>query len=200
MIDAGAFSVGLGAMTLIKTVTISSAAGTSNFIHGTSSVVLNNTYPIYKFVFSNIHSGNNDVLFQCNFAKADNDFGGGAPTKTSTLFQAENDETAANGRLAIASGGDILHNETNFQVMTRNMGNGNDECMSGELFLFNPSSTTFVKHFMFKTNINSNDDSSDVSYGAGYINNAAAITGLSFEFSAGNIDSGIIKLYGIKDS
>jgi hypothetical protein len=28
------------------------------------------------------------------------------------------------------------------------MGNGNDESTSGTLYLFNPSNTTFVKHFL----------------------------------------------------
>ena len=184
-----------GAMVLIKTLTASSD-NTLSFVDGTSDVVLDNTYPIYKFELINIHSSNNDVLFSVGFRD-----GGSAydATKTTTLFQAEHDESGSSTSFGYASGDDLAQG-TGFQVMTRNMGNGNDECASGELWLFSPSSTTFVKHFMFNTNINSNDDSSDVSYGAGYCNVTAAIDGVQFKFNSGDIDAGTIKLYGIKDS
>jgi len=186
-----------GAMTLIKTLTISSGSSTVSLVNGSDDVVLDGTYPIYLFKFINIHSANNDVLFKVGFRDGRSAYDA---SKTTTLFQAEHDESGSSTSFTAASGGDILHNETGFQVMTRNMGNGNDECMSGEMFLFSPSSTTFVKHFMFKTNINSNDDSSDVSFGAGYCNVTAAIDAVQFSFNSGNIDAGTIKLYGIKDS
>ncbi len=159
-----------GAMILIKTLTASSDS-TLSFVDGTSDVVLDNTYPIYKFELINIHSSNNDVLFSVGFRDGGSDYDA---TKTTTLFQAEHDESGSSTSFGYASGDDLAQG-TGFQVMTRNMGNGNDECASGELWLFSPSSTTFVKHFMFNTNINSNDDSSDVSYGAGYCNVTAAI-------------------------
>ena len=191
-----ASSIPSGALTHIKTLTASSS-GTLSFVNGSSDVVLDSTYPIYVFKFINIHSANNDVLFKVGFRDGSTDYDA---SKTTTLFQSEHDESGSSPSITHASGGDILHNETGFQVMTRNMGNGNDECMSGELTLFNPSSTTFVKHFLFKTNINSNDDSSDVSHGAGYCNVTAAIDAVQFSFNSGNIGSGVIKLYGIKDS
>jgi len=190
-----ASSLPTGAMTLIKSQTASSSS-TISFVDGTSDVVLDSTYPIYLFKLINIHSSNNDVLFSVGFRD-----GGSAydATKTTTLFQAEHDESGSSTSFGYASGDDLAQG-TGFQVMTRNMGNGNDECASGELWLFSPSSTTFVKHFMFNTNINSNDDSSDVSYGAGYCNVTAAIDGVQFKFNSGDIDAGTIKLYGIKDS
>jgi len=194
--DAGAFSASLGSMVLIKTITVSSAVNAVSFVHGTSDVVLNSTYPIYKFEFINIHSANNDVLFSVGFRDGGSNYDA---TKTTTLFQAEHDESGGDGRFAYADGDDLAQG-TGYQVMTRNMGNGNDECMSGDLMLFNPSSTTFVKHFIFKTNINSNDDSSDVSHGAGYCNVTAAIDAVQFKFNNGQVGSGVIKLYGIKDS
>ena len=194
--DAGAFSVGLGSMVLIKTITVSSPVNAVSFVHGTSDVVLDSTYPIYKFELINIHSANNDVLFSVGFRDGGSNYDA---TKTTSLFQAEHDESGSSTSFGYASGDDLAQG-TGFQVMTRNMGNGNDECMSGDLMLFNPSSTTFVKHFMFKTNINSNDDSSDVSYGAGYCNVTAAIDAVQFKFNSGQVGSGTIKLYGIKDS
>ena len=194
--DAGAFSVGLGSMVLIKTITVSSPVNAVSFVDGADSVVLDSTYPIYKFEFINIHSANNDVLFSVGFRDGGSNYDA---TKTTSLFQAEHDEDDGATVFTYASGDDLAQG-TGFQVMTRNMGNGNDECMSGDLMLFNPSSTTFVKHFMFKTNINSNDDSSDVSYGAGYCNVTAAIDAVQFKFNSGQVGSGTIKLYGIKDS
>ena len=187
-----------GALVHIRTLTASSSSALS-FVDGSDSVVLDNTYPIYKFEFINIHSANNDVLFKVGFRDGSTDYDA---SKTTTLFQSEHDEDdGASSLTGLSAGnGDVLHNETGFQVMTRNMGNGNDECMSGELMLFNPSSTTFVKHFMFTTNINSNDDSSDVSHGAGYCNVTAAIDAVQFSFNSGDIDAGQIKLYGIKDA
>ena len=196
LLDAGALDSGVatGATTLIKTLTASSS-GTLSFVHGASSVVLDGTYKEYIFKFINIHSGNNDVLFSVGFRDGSTDYDA---SKTTTLFQAEHDEDDGATSIGMAGGGDILHNETGFQVMTRNMGNGNDECMSGELHLYDPSNTTFVKHFMFRTNINSNDDSSDVSHGQGYCNTTTAIDAVQFKFNSGNIDSGTIKMYGIK--
>ena len=197
LLDAGALDSGVatGATTLIKTLTASSS-GTLSFVHGASSVVLDGTYKEYIFKFINIHSGNNDVLFSVGFRDGSTAYDA---SKTTTLFQAEHDEDdGASSLTGLSAGnGDILHNETGFQVMTRNMGNGNDECMSGELHLYDPSNTTFVKHFMFRTNINSNDDSSDVSHGQGYCNVTAAIDAVQFKFNSGNIDSGTIKMYGV---
>ena len=191
----GFATISPGSMTLIKTITASSDS-TLSFVDGSSSVVLDNTYPVYMFKFINIHSSNNDVLFTVNFRDGGSSYDA---TKTTSLFQAEHDESGSSTSFSYATGDDIAQG-TGAQVMTRNMGNGNDECASGELFLFNPSSTTFVKHFLFKTNINSNDDSSDVSYGAGYCNVTAAIDAVQFSMSSGNIDAGTIKLYGLKDS
>jgi len=184
-----------GALVHIKTIAASSDS-TISFVDGTSDVVLDNTYRTYIFKFINIHSANNDVLFSVGFRDGSTDYDA---SKTTTLFQAEHDESGSSTSFASpsAGNGDILHNETGFQVMTRNMGNGNDECASGELWFFNPSSTTYVKHFMFNTNINSNDDSSDASYGAGYCNVTAAIDAVQFKFNSGNIDAGTFKLYGI---
>ena len=183
-------------LTHIKTLTISSGSSTVSLVNGSDDVVLDSTYPIYLFKLINIHSSNNDVLFKVNFRDGGSSYDA---TKTTTLFQAEHDESDSSTSFSYATGDDLAQS-TGAKVMTRNMGNGNDECASGELFLFNPSSTTFVKHFLFKTNINSNDDSSDVSYGAGYCNVTAAIDAVQFSFNSGNVDAGTIKLYGLKDS
>ena len=41
---------------------------------------------------------------------------------------------------------------------------------------------------------------SENDYVAGYCNTTTAIDGVQFKMTSGNIDSGTIKLYGIKDS
>ena len=79
----------------------------------------------------------------------------------------------------------------------------NDEAGSGELWLFNPSSTTFVKHFFSATNHVNGDATSPYSiynFGSGYGNTTSAVDAIQFQFHTGNIDAGVIKLYGISDS
>ena len=193
IIDAGAVSVGTGSMTLIKTLTASSSANLS-FVHGASSVVLDDTYDSYVFKFINIHNSE-ESIFQVNFRD-----GGSAydATKTTSYFYAyaaENDGEAA----LIYSAADDLAQSTDPQRLARSYGIENDECISGELTLFNPSSTTFVKHFISRGNY-VDVSGSPLSLGfhiGGYCNVTAAIDGVQFSCASGNIDSGIIKLYGI---
>jgi hypothetical protein len=79
------------------------------------------------------------------------------------------------------------------------MGNGADESYAGEMRLFNPSSTTFVKHFNSTGNVYATSDYTQNTFVSGYINNAAsAITEISFKMSSGNVSSGTIKMWGIK--
>ena len=103
----------------------------------------------------------------------------------------------------ISSGfaGADLANSTNPQVFAEPMGNANDEAGSGEIYIFNPSSTTFVKHFSARFNHNSYAGKIEDYYTAGYCNTTSAVTGIRFEMEAStNIQSGVFKLYGIKDS
>jgi hypothetical protein len=194
--DAGAFSVNLGSMVHIKTLTASSSA-TLLFVHGASSVVLDSTYPIYKFEYINIHPASVAQL-TVNFRD-----GGTAydATKTSTAFNTSHNENDSGDGLVYRTAWDLAQG-TGDQIIAQELGNGNDECGSGYLYLFNPSSTTFVKHFIGVTNYYQNfgaTGSFGVHY-AGYCNVTAAIDGVQFKMSSGNIDSGTIKLYGIKDS
>ena len=85
-------------------------------------------------------------------------------------------------------------------MLNTEIGSDNDQCSSGELWLFNPSSTTFVKHIMSNFNGVMNIDYSNQDIMAGYCNTTSAVTGVRFLFASGNIDAGTIKLYGIKDS
>ena len=91
-----------------------------------------------------------------------------------------------------------LAQSTAFQSLTSNIGNGNDESCSGYLQLFNPSSTTYVKHFISITNDYNLSNISVNNYIAGYGNTTSAINAVRFQMSSGNIDDGTILMYGIK--
>ena len=194
--DAGAFSANLGSMVHIKTITVSNAANAS-FHHGTSNVVLDSTYPIYIFKFINVHPATNDTqfFFQGNAVGAS----GENETITSTYFKAGQNEAGNYTVLGYGAGSDQAQG-TAYQIISEAMGNANDESGSGELILFNPSSTTFTKHFMCTFQHQQHASQSYQTHVGGYFNTTAAIDNIVFKFASGNIDSGTFKLYGIKDS
>ena len=93
-----------------------------------------------------------------------------------------------------------LAQSTAFQTLNTNQGNASDECCTGVLQLFNPSSTTYVKHFIFTGNHYANDDYMVNDFVEGYLNTTSAVNAIRFQMSSGNIADGIIKLYGVKKS
>ena len=177
----------------LATVTASSSA-TLSF---TSDI--DSTYNIYKFRFVEIHpshDGNVDFGFQCSTDGGSNY----NTTLTSSFFDAyhyENDSSAAVRYLTSRD----LAQSTSFQPLSVNTAVADaDQHVSGEIFLFDPSSTTFVKHFISTTQTASDggsDDFSDNAYIAGYFNTTSAINAIQFKFPSGNIDSGTIEMYGI---
>ena len=186
-----------GALVPIKTLTASSS-GTLTFHNGSDGVVLDSTYPIYVFKFINMHPATDaaEFQFQAN-AVGDSSFN---ESMTTTLIQvAHSEDDSSEAGLNYASSND-QPNGTSFQDIYLNSGNGNDECISGELTVFNPSSTTFVKHFISNIQGYHNANASFQYLSAGYFNTAAALDEFQFKYSSGNMDSGKIKLYGIKDS
>ncbi len=196
--NAGAFNASLGSQVLIKSITASSDS-TISFVDGASSVVLDNTYPIYKFNFINVHpsSDSNRFLFQ---GSTDTGSSYGI-TITSTFFKAFHAE-ADNSNGVSYDGQNDLAQSTNFQQLNldADLGADNDQSLSGSLLLFNPSSTTLIKHFIGTTNFSHAGDYSIECFMAGYFNTTSAIDAIQFKMASNNIDSGKIKLYGIKDS
>ena len=180
---------------LIKTLTASSSANLS-FVHGTSDVVLDSTYPIYLFKCINIHPASDNQKFNVNFTTDGTNWN---VTKTTSLFRAQHDEADTDTSLAYDTGDDTAQG-TGDQMLNTEIGADNDQCSSGELWLFNPSSTTFVKQFMSNFNGVMNIDYSNQDIMAGYCNTTSAVTGVRFLFASGNIDAGTIKLYGVKDA
>jgi hypothetical protein len=190
-----AASASSGAMTHIKTLTASSSS-TLSFVDGSSSVVLDNTYPIYLFKFINIHGETDDKGLTVGFRDGSTAYDA---TKTTTGFYALHSEDDSSTSLAYNGDGDQAQS-TSFLKLDGDYGADADQSLSGYMHLFNPSSTTFVKHFIAVTNSSRHVDQSSNYFTSGYCNVTAAIDGVQFKMSSGNIDSGTIKLYGIKDS
>ena len=181
-----------GSLVLIKTLTASSS-GTLSFVDGTDGVVLDSTYPIYKFEFINIHPATNTARLTFQGDTGTNTSYN--QTITSTFFNSQHKEDGSGGSLGYESSHDQAQGSA-FQDLTNGIGNGNDENMGGELTIFSPSSDTFVKHFISTVQSNYNVEWSMNSYMAGYFNLTTPLTRFQFKMSSGNFD-GVIKLYGV---
>ena len=186
--DLASTATGTGALTLLATETASSSA-TISF---TSSI--DSTYKEYIFKFIDIHPATDltNFLFQVDTG-TNTSYN---QTVTNTFWQAYHNEAGTSTGLDYLSSHDEAQT-TNFIDFCHFIGNGNDECIAGTLHLFDPSNTTFVKHFMSRMNsYNGNDYTSDY-ISAGYFNTTTALTRVQFKMESGNIDAGVIKLYGI---
>ena len=189
-------SLSTGSMTLIKEVTASSDASIS-FVDGSSDVVLDSTYPIYKFEYFNVHPSVNGTTLRFN-GSDDTSSHTYDITKTTTYSQTYHNESDSDTTLGYSTSNDLAQS-TSFQNLHQ-IGADNDQSGCGNLYLFNPSSTTFVKNFMVDSQTADPDDYSVRTFVAGYFNTTNAITAIQFKTASGNIDSGTFKLYGIKDS
>ena len=177
-----------GKMTLLSTATASSSASLSF-----DSTYINSDYQIYKFEFINMHTSNDSGRFQFQ----GNAVGGSGfdETMISTYFKAQHNQAGSYSTLAYATAYDNVG--TGFTNFNEGGNTGSSRSNSSYLHLFNPSSTTFVKHFIGVTSNAQSDDYCTTSYIAGYFNTTSAIDEIQFKMSAGNIDSGQIKLYGL---
>ena len=180
--------VGGGSLNLISTQTASSSS-TISFTSGIDS-----TYKEYIFKFIDIHPSSDDVEFSFN-GSAD----GGSNynvTKTTTVFNAYHNEADSATNVGYRTSEDLAQS-TAFQTFQIDYGADNDQNGVGTLHLFDPSNTTFVKHFISRSsNYHAADYAIDC-YVAGYFNTTSAIDAVQFKMSSGNIDSGVIKLYGV---
>ena len=177
-----------GGLNLISTQTASSSS-TIDFTSGIDS-----TYKEYIFKFINIHPSADGSQFLFNLSA---DTGSNYNvTKTTTAFRSFHSEDDSATGLAYYTGGDLAQS-TDFQRFADSLGNDNDQSLSGTFTLFNPSSTTFVKHFIANVNYSYDADYSLQYFMAGYGNTTSAINAIQFKMNSGNIDSGTITLYGI---
>ena len=185
-----------GAMTLIKTLTASSSA-TLSFVNGSSDVVLDSTYPVYMFKCINMHPATDNVKLNINFSV---DTGSNYNvTKTTTIFRAFHKEDDSSTNLNYETGSDLAQS-TSAANLSLEIGNGSDESCSGTFTIFEPSSSVFVKHFIADFNTYQYGSITMNHIASGYGNTTSAIDAIQFAMNSGNIDSGTIKLYGIKDS
>ena len=192
LLDAGALDSGVakGALTHIKTLTASSSSDLT-FVHGSASVVLDGTYKEYIFKYYDIHPSANSML-SVNFRDGGTNYDA---TKTSTFFEAYQNEAGTSTSLAYVTDYDLAQS-TGIQRLGY-VGTENDESLAGTMHVFDPASTTFVKHFMSEVHGYHSSDLAINTFVSGYCNVTAAIDGVQFSMNTGNIDSGTIKLYGV---
>ena len=186
-------SVAGDSMVFIKKLTASSS-GTLSFVNGSSDVVFDGTYKEYVFIFNNIHPATDNANFSFQTDTGSNT--NYNQTITSTYFAGYHTEDGSTAAVQYVTGQDQAQG-TSFQTLVDSVGNGNDESCCGTLQIFQPSSDTFVKHFIARSHgYNGSDYSTDL-FAAGYVNTTTALTTVQFKFSSGNMDSGTISLYGI---
>ena len=193
LIDNGALdaAVTTGSLILLSTQTASASASIS-FTSGIDS-----TYDSYVFKFINIHPSNDGARLE--FQGSTDGGSNYGLTITSTAFWARHFEDDSAASLSYNADHDIAQGTT-YQSITHAIGNEADESASGSLTIFNPSSTTFVKHFIASSSTYLYLPGEYNTYHAGYFNITSAINAFQFRMTSGNIDDGIIKMYGVKKS
>jgi hypothetical protein len=188
-------SVSGGGLNLIKTQT-ASASSSISFVNGVDGVVLDGTYKEYIFKFINIHPSVDGAQFLFNGSTD-----GGSSynvTKTSSFFTCYHREDDTVTALAYEDVYDLAQS-TSYQIINGNIGSDNDESGIAIMSLFAPSSTTYVKHYIATTQHSTSNTPpyAHNDFFAGYFNTTSAINAIDFKFSSGNIDDGIIKMYGV---
>ena len=171
---------------------LSQTASSSASISFTSGI--DSTYDEYMFVFININPVTDGVTFDCNMSTD-----GGSNynvTKTTTAFLARHTE-ADSASLAYSAADDLAQGTGFAELSVKGIGDGADESGVGELHLFNPSSTTYVKQFYSVMNCYSENVVSTNGFYAGYCNTTSAVNAIRFQMQSGNFD-GTIAMYGIK--
>ena len=179
----------MGIPTLITTNTITSGTSSASF---TSNI--DSTYDEYMFVITDVHPATDGTHFTFNGSTD-----GGSnynQTKTTSFFYALHDEANSLATVTYEASLDLAQS-TAYQPLMRLVGNDNDQAGSGILHLFNPASTTYVKHFYSRCNSYMNSDYSTDIFVAGYFNTTNDIDAIDFKFASGTIDNAVIQMYGI---
>ena len=190
LIDNGALdsAVSTGSLILLSTQTASASAS----ISFTSNI--DSTYDSYVFKFIDIHPATNSVQFTFNGSTD-----GGSTygvTKTTTNFKTWHNEADTDTTFGYDTGNDLAQSTAD-QRLAEGVGADADQNVSGTLQLFNPSSTTYVKHFIARFNTSEGANYTVETHIAGYFNTTSAIDAIIFKFLSANIDDGIIKMYGV---
>jgi hypothetical protein len=189
--DVTSLPFGVGNLIHIQSQTASNSASIS-FTTGIDS-----TYKEYQFYFINCHPSTLNPAFQFNLSTD-----GGSNynvTKTTTLFRAYHEESGTNSALSYITAGDLAQS-TAFQNLTQqdSLSDDDDSSISGTLTLFNPASTTYVKHFIaVSSECSEGNPTVRNNFIAGYGNTTSAVNAVRFQMSSGNIDDGTIALFGV---
>jgi len=187
--DNGSMASGFGGNLIFISKQTASASASISFTSGIDS-----TYKEYVFYFVNVHPATDNVYFQ--FQGSTNGGSSYGVTITSSNMRMYNKEDGSDTSWSASTSFDLAQS-TSYQSIIDNVGYDNDQSGSGELFIYNPSSTTFTKHFIATGQGGHNGDYCYTNRVGGYFNTTTAVNAISFQFDAGNIDSGIIKLYGV---
>jgi hypothetical protein len=176
---------GGGAWTFISKQTASSSSDIS-FTSG-----LDSTYKVYLFTFTNAHPATDGANLQVNFTDGSSDL-----SKQSTCLRLYHTEAGSSPLFDYLDGLD-LNNSTSEQTLVENNGNGNDESISGFLYLYSPSDTTFVKNYMGNAMGYQKNNAVNSQITGGYVNSTSAVTVARFQMNTGNVDAGDFCLYGL---
>jgi hypothetical protein len=181
-------AISSGAMTLLETQTASSSA-TISF---TSNI--DSTYKEYQFHFTDIHPATDSAMLTFQADTGTNTSYN--QTITSTNFRSKHSENDDAAGVEYRTARDLAQS-TSFKQLSEGVDNDNDSSLCGILHIFEPSSSTFVKHFISRCIAVINYPTQTETYAAGYFNTTTALTRFQFKMNSGNMDSGTIKLYGI---
>jgi len=177
------------AMTLLTTNT-GSGVTASAFTSGIDS-----TYKLYVFKFYEVNpaADGSNFQFQANAAGAS----GYNETITSSFFAARHneDDSTTEGPSAVAAYDQAQG--TDGQYLTADAANDADASVAGEFFLFNPSNTTYVKHWQARTNAMNDGGMSYATFVSGYFNTTTAIDDIKFFLEGGGAFDAVIKMYGV---
>ena len=176
-----------GAMTLLSTETASS----SSTIEFDSNI--DSTYKEYQIHIIQAHCSADNQILQMGFRDGSTAYDA---TKTTTYFNAMHKEDDSSTSLGYNADQDQAQ-ATGFLNVSEALGADNDQCANVIITLYDPSNTTFVKHFLIRTAYVHQNDRSIDAFIAGYCNTTSAIDGVQFKMDSGNIDAGTFKLYGV---
>jgi len=177
-----------GSLVLLSTVTASSSS-TVEFTSGIDS-----TYKEYQIHYIDVHAATNDTDLTINFRDGSTAYDA---TKTTTYFSATHNEDGSGGGLSYETAVDLAQSTGVQKLSKSGIGNDDDHSACGIVQLFDPSNTTFVKHFIIRSHYSGHDEQSRDDFIAGYCNTTTAIDGVQFKFASGTIEAGTFKLYGV---
>lgn len=158
---------------------------------------IDSTYDVYEFHLVNMHPATNSssIAFQVDTGTNTNY----NQNLTSTFFRTKNHESGGSTEIAYIAGEDQQQGYA-YQPFCNEVGNGNDESVSGVFTLYSPSNTTYMKYFSSRMNEYHESDITMDTFCAGYVQTTSALTRISFKFDNGNIDAGEIRMYGVATS